>query len=464
MNLAQFKQLSFENQRSTYEKLKAEKNEYTKLISHRCEQDVLINKLLWDKQLEYLNLIYDGNTKMINKLINYLMFKMYCALEQEKNKIKLDIDLVTSEINRLNTLKEEKVESLIKVMPKVITLKTINKPDSLYKKDGKLSIKGIQWNNLVEEYGIPDTESSIIIPYKEEEPNPNSNTQIKDWLYSLGWIPETFKEVVNKETKEVREVPQLVTDNKQLCPSVIKLIDVEPSISHLDGLFTINNRLGTLKGFLSSVDSEGYIIAGIAGFTNTLRFKHSILVNLPKPDAPYAEGIRAALTVPNSNYLLCGSDISGLEDTSKRNFLYQFDPEYVMSQMEEGFDPHLDIAQLAGILTPEQVLEHKAGIKSYKKERQLGKTSNFGATYGAGAAKIAKTAGISLELAKKLHKAYWDRNWSIKKVASLTEVRTINDQMWQLNPLNGLWYSLRYEKDRFSTLNQGKLSALYKLP
>jgi hypothetical protein len=27
--------------------------------------------------------------------------------------------------------------------------------------------------------------------------------------------------------------------------------------------------------------------------------------------------------------------------------------------------------------------------------------------------------------------------------------------MWLLNPVSGFWYSLRYLKDRFSTLNQG---------
>ncbi|MNV38782.1 hypothetical protein D3C71_1303450 [compost metagenome] len=27
--------------------------------------------------------------------------------------------------------------------------------------------------------------------------------------------------------------------------------------------------------------------------------------------------------------------------------------------------------------------------------------------------------------------------------------------MWLFNPVSELWYSLRYEKDRFSTLNQG---------
>ena len=51
--------------------------------------------------------------------------------------------------------------------------------------------------------------------------------------------------------------------------------------------------------------------------------------------------------------------------------------------------------------------------------------------------------------------AFWSRNWSVEKVAS--EVRTIEvfDTMWLQNPVSRFWYSLRSEKDRFSTLNQG---------
>ena len=225
------------------------------------------------------------------------MFKMQCALEQEKNKIKLDVNLVSSEIERLESIKEDKISHLKTVMPKVLKYKTINKPN-LYKKDGSLSIKGMQWINYCKNLNCSEDLTEITVVASEEEPNPTSVPQIKNWLYSLGWIPQTFKEVVNKETKESKEVEQIVKDNKELCDSVLALIDIEPNIRHLEGLFVINNRLGTLKGFLSSVDSEGYIIAGVAGFTNTLRFKHSVLVNLPKPDAPYAEGIRAALTIP----------------------------------------------------------------------------------------------------------------------------------------------------------------------
>ena len=59
--------------------------------------------------------------------------------------------------------------------------------------------------------------------------------------------------------------------------------------------------------------------------------------------------------------------------------------------------------------------------------------------------------------AKKLLAAFWDRNWSVEAVAKKVRVREPSGLggMWLKNPVSGFWYSLRSEKDRFSTLNQG---------
>ena len=56
--------------------------------------------------------------------------------------------------------------------------------------------------------------------------------------------------------------------------------------------------------------------------------------------------------------------------------------------------------------------------------------------------------------AKKLIDAYWKRNWAVKKAADSQRVREIDGQMWIRNPLSGFWHNLRFEKDRWSTLNQ----------
>lgn len=139
--------------------------------------------------------------------------------------------------------------------------------------------------------------------------------------------------------------------------------------------------------------------------------------------------------------------------------MYFFDPEYVTQMRVPGFDPHLDIAVLAGMLTPEQVEQHKTKEVDYSEIRNKAKTVNFAGIYGAGPPKIAQSTGMSLEQAQKLHKTYWERNKSVKQVANACEVKTVEldkeIQMWIKNPVSNFWYSLRYEKDKFSTLNQG---------
>ena len=151
--------------------------------------------------------------------------------------------------------------------------------------------------------------------------------------------------------------------------------------------------------------------------------------------------------------------MSSLEDSTKQHYMYFFDPEYVIQMRVPGFDPHLDIAVLAGMLTPEQVEQHKTKQVDYSEVRNKAKTVNFAGVYGAGPPKIAQSTGMPLEQAQKLHQTYWERNKAVKQVANACQVKTTRldgeVQMWLKNPVSNFWYSLRYEKDKFSTLNQG---------
>ena len=91
-----------------------------------------------------------------------------------------------------------------------------------------------------------------------------------------------------------------------------------------------------------------------------------------------------------------------------------------------------------------------------KKARKQYKATNYSAIYGVGPPKLARELFIKLIKAKALLKAYWDRNWAIRKVAGEQYVKTLSDgSLWLKNPVSGFYYSLRYEKDTFSTLNQG---------
>jgi hypothetical protein len=131
------------------------------------------------------------------------------------------------------------------------------------------------------------------------------------------------------------------------------------------------------------------------------------------------------------------------------------DPDYVEQMSKEGFDPHLDLALHAGVISQDDIDKHNSGERSLKSLRKNYKVVNYSATYGVGAPKLARETGMSVKEAKTLLEAFWSRNWSIDRVASQLRTRELFGSMWLKNPVSGFWYSLRSDKDRFSTLNQG---------
>jgi hypothetical protein len=144
--------------------------------------------------------------------------------------------------------------------------------------------------------------------------------------------------------------------------------------------------------------------------------------------------------------------------------MYPYDKEYVDEMNKPGFEPHLDIALLGKMMTPDEVALYKAAKENKEKPpknleiiRHAAKTTNYSCTYGAYPPKIARSANIPLEQAQRLWETYWERNWAIKKIAEDVYVKTLDSDgsNWLYNPVSNLYYSLRSEKDRFSTLNQG---------
>ena len=437
---------------------------------HRCESDVKINKLLFDKQQTYLINIYGKNRPFI---IDYLSFKLDCAREQEEIKWKLDVDLCKETLAEFEALKEEKKNNLIKVMPRVPVVKVYKKPSKILNKKGELTSLAKKWFNLLNEQNLSyDREEPVEIVVNTLPGNPNSTNQKKDWLFSLGWVPRTFDYVKNKDTGEEREVPQIYNDDKEVCDSIKELYPVCPELENLDSLSLLSHRIGILKGFLKNVDEDGFLKAEIKGLTNTLRFQHTTIVNLPKISKPFSANIRACLIAPDENHTLCGSDMSSLEDNTKKHYMWKYDPNYVTEMSKPGYDPHLGVGVFAGLITQEEAdffkliskkLDNKEEVSSeeiirYKAigvKRSLSKTVNFAGVYGAGPPKIAKSSGMPLDKAYSLHKAYWDLNWSVKQIAKDTRHKIVDGKMWLYNPVSGFYYSLRYEKDKFSTLNQG---------
>ncbi len=425
--------------------------------AHRCIEDVKINRALWKDLRGRLIDLY-GSKKEAGRFIDYLSFKMDCLREQESSKWKLDIELAQKSLDELLEQQDEKIPQLIEAMPKVVKTTERTKPAKPYKKDGTLSVAGAKWFALLKERGLPDTHTEPVeVVVGEVEANPNSHDQIKNWLYSLGWVPTSFNYVRDKDTGDERKIPQVRVDGdegKELCPSVRKLIPDNPALEVLEGLTIIQHRISIFEGFLKN-HQDGWLTAGAGGLTNTLRFKHRVLVNLPGVGKPWGEQIRGSLVAPEG-YLLCGSDMMSLESNTKRHYMYPYDPDYVNEMSKEGFDEHLDLAKLAKEVTQEQIdLYNQGKAPELKPVRGKFKPANYAGIYGVKEKTLSRQTGMSEKACAELLDLYWKRNWSVKVVAENTKVKFLGNEMWLYNPVSRFWYSLRYKKDIFSTLNQG---------
>ena len=428
-------------------------------MSNRCEGDVEINTRLFHYQMDYCMEIYDFDLDKVLRLFGYLGFKLDCLREQEAEKIKLDVRLAEESKMNLEFVIDDKVTSLSKHMPTQIEK---SEPKKMTKANGEISALGLKWNNLLKLKGLPLGTKVITKPG-----SPTSPPQLKAWLFELGWNPITFK--LNAKGEKIPQVS--LPFGAGLCPSVIEMFEKYEFLHELGGLYRDRHRFGLFKSFLENKDENDYIYSRAQGFTNTLRMQHAKPVaNLPGVDKYYGKEVRGCLTVPDDSYIMCGSDISGLEDNTKQHYIYFYDPDYVTAMRVPGFDPHIDIAVLAGMLTEEDQVyfkwhskqgdayiftdDEKGRMKAIKVVRGQAKVVNFSATYGAGADKIAATLKCELAFAKKLHKTYWKRNAAVKKTAKACKVKTVRGQKWLYNPVSGFWMFLKAEKDRFSTLNQ----------
>lgn len=320
----------------------------------RCESDVLITKNLYEHLINYLSLIYDGN---ISGILSYLQFLLICIKKQVKQKIKIDKELAIKSLAELEKMKEEKVLILKSAMPKKITYKEVKPPKKKHTVKGELSVEYTNWLKLLKLNGLDESyNDTLLVESKVEEANPNSVIQLKNWLFSLGWKPLIFKET--ETATGINKVPQIV-EKDDICISVKKLIEIEPAVEQLESLSIINHRIGVFKSFIDSLDENNMTVASIQGLTNTLRFKHSKpVVNLPNVKKFYGKNIRG-LIIADEPYILCGSDMSALEDTTKQHYMYFFDPEYVKQMRVPGFDPHIDIGVLTGLISPDEAEFYK---------------------------------------------------------------------------------------------------------
>ena len=455
---------------------------------HRVKEDVRIQSYTYIKLKKRFEELYGKMTDIEfcnHKVVRYLNFKMEQLAEQQNTKIKIDVERTKKHIEKFSNELEIKMDALAEVMPKVAKYRTHKPPKKPYKIGGTLSATGEKWKELTEEHGYSfEYEGEIKTISKYEEPKPSSPQQVKSWLYSLGWQPETFK-YEKKDGKE-RKIEQVYIPKSggKICPSIERLAEEIPEVQQLVGVGVISHRIGVLKGFLDSLIFGEYVEAGAAGFTNTLRLKHvKPITNLPSSKVVGGIEVRSCM-VARDGKVFCGSDLSSLESNIKFNLQLPYDRKGVESQLADDYDPHLTLAFEAGLLTQEEFyfykvekdgfpkskypmsdalsellnlndIEKKALLKRLSDVRAVGKSGVYSLQYGAFPKTVSRAAKVSMEIAQKLFDAHNRMNWSLEKIGNSHETKKTSFGTYQKNKFNGVWYFLKYAKDSVSTGIQG---------
>ncbi len=255
----------------------------------------------------------------------------------------------------------------------------VRMPDFIPKRDNKA--KGFT-------KGVP------VKKYKTVEFNPSSRIHIADRLMVLrGWVPTEFTPAggvkVDDEVIEALDYPE--------CKVIAEYLLLDKRIGQL-----AEGKQGWLKqardGFIyGSVNPNGTI---------TGRGSHSYpnVAQVPASRTPYGHECRELFTVP-AGWVLCGSDVSGLELRCLSHYMAIYDDGAYAEILLNG-DIHTVNMEAAGLPT-----------------RDNSKTFIYAFLYGGGDAKIGKIVGGTPARGKALKKSFLEKTPAIALLKQAVEFK-----------------------------------------
>lgn len=322
--------------------------------THTTAKELIDCKLVGGKRVSEDEVLWvDGVSQLsldeyIGRTIGYICSVSEVVAIQEDTGWEVDLPFLQEHLQELEVIAEQSKEKLEAVMPKIPDYRVRKQPAKPFKKNGDLSASGEKWETLkkllVSE--LKDEDGNLLARVRKQgeieelvgynPPNINSSDQVKNFLFSKGWKPATYKFVRDQDEftawinsrpqegshqrewavwkdnrPEDRAIPQIKKDG-ELCPSIEDLAELVPEVSVLNEYSVVVHRIGALKGIQGSMDKCGKVKAGAHGLASTLRLQHrKPIVNLPAAKKLYAEGIRGSL-VGGKGRVLLGSDLSSL--------------------------------------------------------------------------------------------------------------------------------------------------------
>jgi hypothetical protein len=261
-----------------------------------------------------------------------------------------------------------------------------DKPVKPFKADGNYTALTVKWMGGEEESKVVSGPFSRVLFL---EPKLDSEKQLKEQLFKLGWKPDEWNYKKDKSGKVIYD------ENKQPIPTSPKLtessydsltIGIGPTISLY---LKASMRLSSIRGWLSRVREDGTIAASANSLgTPTARMRHSGVVNVPKASKSVYFGKQCrSLFRARRGRVLVGHDAKGLEARMEAHETFSINSDYATNLITG--DVHTPNAEKWGV------------------SRDIAKSGKYALTYGAYPDKISKTLNISKRKAKEIFDSFW---------------------------------------------------------
>jgi len=278
---------------------------YSKEMLTYCIRDVELNVKV------YKTLVEEA-TKIIRK---HPTFKKGIEVEMEFSKIESDIrnkgwmfDMASAQtlLSNINN-KLDAIEAVLE--PKIgMRCIKIDKPDDVkqpaWRKDGCYTVATVKHFGYSQESGKRDR--PIAGPFCRvsfEQGKVGSIEVVKDWLYSIGWVPDEWN-VERINGKFVNKSPKITESSLENLGNDAMLVSE---------YYTVRSRKGILEGWIEEVkkstDNRLHGRMWTIG-TPTFRCRHEVVANLPSVDSVYGKEMRSLLVCEEGTTIV-GADSAG---------------------------------------------------------------------------------------------------------------------------------------------------------
>lgn len=275
-------------------------------------------------------------------------------------------------------------------------------------------------------------------------PNINSDKQIKEFLFSIGWKPTEYnykKDASGKIKRPLEKTsPKLSDDSLEPLGEVGKMFMRKGMLQHR--LSMLRNDDG-VRGLVNLVREDGRLTAGgIPCGTPTRRYTHKGVVNIPKAkeSVPFGIDIRRCF-IAKRGCKLIGSDADQLEARMDAHYTFPYDGGKRAAELLDG-DIHQHNADIWGV------------------SRDIAKNGAYCLAYGGQAAKLAQTLHVPKGKGSEYFDLFWDGNVALKRLKLAVEGAL---KKGYLKSLDGGKLFIRSEHSALNMLFQSAGSITVKL-